>query len=31
MSELMLKHGIDASIKQAFAIQRMDDDFSLEL
>jgi len=31
MSELMLKHGIGVSIKQTFVIQRMDEDFFLEL
>jgi len=31
MSELMLKHGIGVSTKQTFMIQRMDEDFFLEL
>jgi restriction system protein len=31
MSELMLKHGIGVSTKQTFVIQRMDEDFFLEL
>jgi len=31
MSELMVKHGIGVSIKQTFLIQRMDEDFFLEL
>jgi restriction system protein len=31
MSELMLKHGIGVSTKQTFLIQRMDEDFFLEL
>lgn len=31
MSELMLKHGIGVSTKQTFAIQRMDEDFFLEM
>ena len=31
MSELMLKHGIGVSTKQIFVIQRMDEDFFLEL
>jgi restriction system protein len=31
MSELMLKHGIGVSSKQTFVIQRMDEDFFLEL
>ena len=31
ISELMLKHGIGVSTKQTFVIQRMDEDFFLEL
>ena len=31
MSELMLKHGIGVSTKQTFVIQRMDEDFFLEM
>ena len=31
MSELMVKHGIGVSTKQTFVIQRMDEDFFLEL
>lgn len=31
MSDLMLKHGIGVSTKQTFVIQRMDEDFFLEL
>jgi restriction system protein len=31
MSELMLKHGIGVSTKQNFVIQRMDEDFFLEM
>ena len=31
MSELMLKHGIGVSAKQTFVIQRMDEDFFLEM
>ena len=31
MSELMLKHSIGVSTKQTFVIQRMDEDFFLEL
>jgi restriction system protein len=31
MSELMLKHGIGVSTKQTFMIQRMDEDFFLEM
>jgi len=31
MSELMLRHGIGVSTKQTFVIQRMDEDFFLEL
>jgi restriction system protein len=31
MSKLMLKHGIGVSTKQTFVIQRMDEDFFLEM
>jgi len=31
MSELMLKHGIGVSTKQTFVIQRMDEDFFMEM
>jgi restriction endonuclease Mrr len=31
MTELMLKHNIGTSTKQTFVIQRMDEDFFLEL
>ena len=31
MSELMLKYGIGVSNKQTFVIQRMDEDFFLEM
>lgn len=31
LSELMVKHGIGVSTKQTFVVQRMDEDFFLEL